>query len=205
MKAKLLLILLIACVTFSSQTFGQATHKKKKTPTADNCPPEGSATDDKHKTLNIHKNASTEAPSGTPDNWDIESVIGAPKHEDSTDFTVGSYVALKGFLVSFQEEGGESCNCGLAVAAEKTGDVHMYIGLTAGAPKTECVIVEITPDFKRLHPDYEQMLNAKTQVTVSGYLLYDIEHTAQSMNTCKSCTKTWRKTCWEIHPIVSIK
>ncbi len=73
------------------------------------------------------------------------------------------------------------------------------------APKSECVILEITPDFKSSHPYYEQYLHNNIPIAVSGYLLYDIEHRPQATKNYTTCTNTWRKTCWEIHPIVSIR
>ena len=169
------------------------------------CPPEGSATDPVRRQLNINKNQSAAVPKKKAVAWDIKQVINADMHDDKNDFEVNAYVTLNGYLVSFKEEGPESCNCKEADAGDKTGDVHIYIGLHPDAPKNECVVVEITPDFKRLHPDYEKYLHNNVPITITGYLLYDLEHRPQATNTCNKCTTTWRKTCWEIHPITAIK
>ena len=60
----------------------------------------------------------------------------------------GAYVYTDGILVSFEEEGPESCNCQMAQKKDKDGDVHMSLGLKANAPKKNCIVVEITPASK---------------------------------------------------------
>ena len=169
------------------------------------CPRQGSAKKEPEFSLNVRKNKPAVAPAGEASVfWDINKLINAPPHEDSNEFMIGEYVCLLGYLISYTEEGPESCNCKQAVASEKTGDVHMYIGLEPGAPKSDCVIVEITPSFKKMHPDYDKYFNTLVPLKISGYLLYDFEHRGQAENTCNACGSVWRKTCWELHPVVSI-
>ena len=203
MKNTLFYSLLLICILGNTYVHAQEHHAQ--TPWEGPCPPEGSATTERLQALNILKNKPAERPTTEPAEWHIEQVINAEPHDDKHDFKNGELAQLKGYLVSFKEEGPESCNCKLGNAREKTGDVHMYIGLAPDAPKNECVVVEITPAFKKLHPDYEKYLQNNTPITVTGYLLYDVEHTSQAANTCKSCGSVWRKTCWEIHPIVDIE
>jgi hypothetical protein len=155
--------------------------------------------------LNLKKNYSAEPPGRQPEKWDIAAVIHAEKHEDNSDFTEGTYVYLTGYIVKFAEQGPEKCNCGEASKPQKNGDVHIYIGLEPDAALYDCVVVEITPDYKRLHPDYAEHLSKGAQATISGYLFYDEDHRPAAINTCTSCGKPWRKTCWEIHPIISIE
>lgn len=60
----------------------------------------------------------------------------------------------EGYLINAILEGGESCNCGKADADLKTGDVHMYVGLTKTAKLKDCIVVEITPAFKKKYSNY---------------------------------------------------
>jgi hypothetical protein len=197
-------LLFVIAILFSAFSFAQQ------------CPPEGRAKsgstplDDSEKALNKAKNRDVPIPSGYAGYWDISDVINAAKHNDRADFTKGQYVYLEGYLIAFTKEKGESCNCYRADHnQEKYGDVHIYIGLTKNAKKKDCVVVEITPKYKQVDPEYLSFLQqAKgTQVRVFGYLLYDYKHEPNSANLCTTCTGTgvWRKTCWEIHPVVAIE
>src|SRR5262249_24069642 len=140
-----------------------------------------------------------------PDFLPLDSLISNKKQEDSSWFTQGRYITTEGFLINAIEEGPESCNCGRANAGLKTGDVHMYLGLTKNANRKKCIIVEITPHFKKVHPDYATILTPKTKIRVAGFLLYDYMHRTSALMTCKSCKNVWRDNSWEIHPITDIK
>lgn len=180
------------------------------------CPSEGRSKspnnplNDKEKALNRAKNRSAAIPPGSATYWDISEVIHEPKHDDRDEFNQGDYVYVEGYLITYTPEGGESCNCYLADHNKtKYGDIHIYIGLTKNAKKQDCIVVEITPKYKNLYHDYLSFLQqAKgTQVRVFGYLLYDYIHERNSANFCTTCTTptVWRKTCWEVHPIVAME
>lgn len=83
---------------------------------------------------------------------------------------------ITGFIVDFKEEGKETSNCGKATIKKKDGDVHIYFGLVPDAAKRNCKVVEITPAFKKLHPDYETLLKKGSKVKAYGYLIYDYLH-----------------------------
>ncbi len=168
------------------------------------CPPEGSAKNPKEQALNVEKNKPILATRMLPKKIALNRIIKKVNKPDHDKFTEGDYVSVTGYIVDFKEEGGESCNCGKAEKSKKTGDVHINFGLVPDAAKKNCMIVEITPSFKKSHPDYETLLQKGGKVTITGYLLYDFLHEASSLSTCTSCANAWRKTCWEIHPIASI-
>lgn len=170
------------------------------------CPNYGSATKPKEKKLNIAKNRSvTVSSSKKADYIPLNELITTRRKEDSALYTNGMYVYTEGFLISFEEEGPESCNCNMANKKAKNGDVHMYLGLVNNAPKKNCIVVELTPAYKKKHPDYATQLIKGQKVRIFGYMLYDYLHRGQSFNTCKSCNGVWRKTCWEIHPVTAIE
>ncbi len=167
------------------------------------CPPQGSEqADSRLGKINILKNRSV-TPSGrhTPSPMQLSDILGDFTGQDSSRFHNGTYASTAGYITSYEERGPESCNCDEASKSAHTGDVHIYIGSSPDAPKRECMIVEITPAYKLLHPDYGDKLIKGNHVKVTGFLLYDFEHKGNSANTCTSCKLVWRKTCWEIHPV----
>lgn len=171
-----------------------------------NCPKSGSAKTQKQKQLNIEKNKSvTVSSSKTPEFLPLNDMVSSTKKDDTDWFTSGTYIVTEGFLINAIEEGPESCNCGTADAKLKNGDVHMYLGLTKTAKPRNCIIIEITPAFKKKHPNYENLLTLKKKIRVTGFLLYDFIHRGDALMTCKGCKKVWRNNSWEIHPITKIE
>ena len=171
------------------------------------CKPEGSAKDAEEKVLNVEKNKSVEIPDAKPKVMRLNSFITKKSKPDRNKFTEGIYVCVSGYVVDYKEQGKETSNCEQADARKKTGDVHIYFGLKPDATKKNCMIVEITPEYKKLHPDYTtELKNAKgNKVKFYGYLIYDYLHEGESLSMCTSCSHAWRKTCWEIHPIVKME
>lgn len=167
------------------------------------CPPQGSeSANSKLGRINIMKNRSVTPPGRhTPLPMRLIDILGDFEGQDSSRFHNGTYATTTGYITSYEERGPESCNCDEGSKSAHTGDVHIYIGSSPVAPKRECMLVEITPAFKQLHPDYSDKLIKGNQVKVTGFLLYDFEHKGNSANTCTSCKLVWRKTCWEIHPV----
>jgi len=169
------------------------------------CPNYGSATDPDYQALNKGKNKSVKI----PETWTIQPLplnmlINSTKKNDANLYQNGAYVYTDGYLISAEEEGPESCNCNKAIKAKKNGDVHIYLGLAPNAVNKKCIIVEITPAYKKVHPDYAEALVKNKKVRVEGLLLFDFDHKGNTVNTCQSCGNVWRKTCWEIHPVTKI-
>jgi hypothetical protein len=187
-------ILLMLLLLFGNLTFAQP------------CPKSGNSTTPEKKKINVLKNAGVNVNSSlTPEFLPLKNLLPSKKRKDRKLYADGAYVTTEGYLISLEEEGPEACNCGKAKASLKNGDVHMYLGLKKNAKKIDCIVVEITPAFKKKHPDYGTMLGENIKVSISGYLLYDFIHEPQAINTCTSCSDAWRRTCWEIHPVTAIE
>jgi hypothetical protein len=121
------------------------------------CPKSGTAKTPKDKKLNIAKNRSVNVLNNPdPEFLALNKLITTKKKQDKDLFLDGAYVVTEGFLISFEEEGAESCNCNKASESKKNGDVHMYLALVKNAPKKNCIVIEITPSFKKKHSDYEE-------------------------------------------------
>jgi len=169
------------------------------------CPKAGDASTPEKKQLNVFKNTGMGTGSRVPELLPLRNLLPSVKRKDRNLFMNGAYVSTEGILVSFEEEGPESCNCQLATKREKDGDVHMYLGLKDNAAKKNCIVVEITPAFKKKHPQYADLLHANSKVRITGFLLYDFIHEKDALATCTHCAGAWRKTCWEIHPVTAVE
>jgi len=172
------------------------------------CPPEGDATRENKKELNRKKNKDVNIDSlQEPEELELRKLLPSVRRKnDRKLWKEGAYVVMEGYLVDFAEQGPESCNCGEARVADKNGDVHMFLGLAKNSAKKNCLVIEITPKFKDMFPDYkEQFLKKKAKIRVYGYLFYDFPHEKDAFTTCNACTHIWRKTPWEVHPITAIE
>ena len=115
--------------------------------------------------------------------------------EDSKRFSQDSTIVVYGYCVEY-------CNWGSI--ADSLHDIHLYIGTTTITPKSECMVVVITPTFRALNKGFNVNDYVGHIVKVYGPLFYDKEHKENAKNTCIKCSNVWRKTCWEIHPVVQI-
>lgn len=169
------------------------------------CTKSGCFADEKEKKLNTAKNRSVTVPDQDPTRIKINMLINRGRRDDRDLFLDNAYVEITdGYLIRQDEQGKERCNCNLASEREKDGDIHMYIGLVPDAPIKNCMVVEITPAWKKKHPEYNIKAMVGKKVKVRGFLLYDYKHTGNAVNTCESCANVWRKTCWEVHPVTEI-
>ena len=114
---------------------------------------------------------------------------------------------IEGYMLDAKEEDtgkGESCNCH---DPEVLFDYHIYIADTAGVPKAKSTIVEMTPRWRSVNPNWtannqevgfnfiHRLIGKKLRVT--GWLLFDQDH----VNNIGQ----WRATVWEIHPVTAFE
>ena len=166
------------------------------------CGPTGNTTDDKKKELNKNKNRTDIPAAGAyaPISWTTLRDLPSGRSSDLP----GTPVVVEGFLVHRvkveNEKPGESTNCNLT--ADNEVDWHIYLSDTAGLDDiSQAVIVETTPRTRPLHKwqktDLDNVVNKNTAVRISGWLLYDFEHTG--------AIGTQRASVWEVHPITKIE
>ncbi len=166
------------------------------------CGPTGDAKDGKTKALNANKNR-TDIPDES-----AYVLIGWAQLRDlpseRANDLPGAPVVAEGFLVhrvKVENDGkGESTNCHLLDPSEV--DWHIYFSDTAGRDDiSEAVIVETTPRTRPLHKwkksDLDAIVNKDIPIRISGWLLYDFEHTG--------AIGSQRATVWELHPITKIE
>jgi hypothetical protein len=163
------------------------------------CGPEGDATDPNAQTLNDNKNR-TDVP-GASDYVDIkwDDLKNLPA-DRVTDFQ-GAPVTVVGFLSHRVqvETGGESTNCHLHSPDQV--DWHMYLTNAPAQGIADAVIAETTPRTRPAHKwttaSVGSLVDSSTQVRISGWLMFDFEHT--------NVIGTQRATVWEVHPITRIE
>jgi hypothetical protein len=163
--------------------------------------------------LNAQKNRNT-APT-TVKQMTVQEIIGLPhdvldaegrRNRDKWSGSATSYaekvesqgVILDGFLVRAKESGLESANG----YVDSLRDFHIWISDAAGDEKASSVIVEMTPRWKAIHPEWRlryltALSRTHARVRVTGWLLWDEEHASEVEKS--------RGTQWEIHPITKFE
>lgn len=108
----------------------------------------------------------------------------------------GAPVEVEGYILDYKHEGTESTNC----HSTDYRDFHVWFGLSATAPRSQSMVIEITPRVRDQRAGWTDSAIASIKgqhVRIRGWLLFDQEHPEQLNQT--------RKTLWEIHPIVHIE
>jgi hypothetical protein len=168
----------------------------------------GTATSPAGQDLDRHKNRYA-----IPTADDIDPDVSLPAMlapgKDVNRFDQEKAATIQGFVIKVKPGGhGETCNCG--ATNEDEIDTHIQLGLANNVPEIQQVIVEVTPRLRKLNgdgwktPKLRDAFEGKW-VEVTGWLLFDTAHIKQAENTHPGNKKNWRATCWEIHPITSIK
>jgi len=160
------------------------------------CGPEGDATNHKIQALNHNKNRTDRPSNYVAMSW--EQLRNLPA--DRVDDFQGAPVSVVGYLSHrINVERGESTNCHLLQPNEV--DWHIYLTNSPAQGIADAVIVEATPRVRPQHKWTRAMLtplvDSDTQVRISGWLLYDLEHV--------NVIGRQRATVWEVHPITRIE
>jgi len=121
-------------------------------------------------------------------------------------FGEGTAVVVTGFLVHGDKSGLEVCNCFIGTRkTPETLDFHLNLSDTKGDPKKvlkQSLVVEISPRSPMRSKGWtlakiKTLARRQVFVRVTGWLLYDSEHT--------NFSKMPRASAWEIHPITKFE
>ncbi len=115
----------------------------------------------------------------------------------------------EGYVVEVFEAGAEAANC----FSLSRRDVHIHVAPRADSPRSEWVVVEVTPRVAREAVERGGDWRAETlrrelvgrRCRFEGWLLFDREHADESENTAPGARGNWRATAWELHPVTSIE
>ncbi len=219
-----LLIFFTLCLLPTAEA--KTKHKPKHKPAAcsqgtpyRNCPACGTATDNKHRTLNVQKNRDTAVTN--PQKITVQE-IRDPANDQGV-FTPNKKVWVTGFVASVDPGGlQETCNC----KRTDLRDVHINIVADPSEANNQSkyVVVEFTPRWEKTFgfndSNYEAMRQAVEDkiknkwVKFEGWMMYDFIHTNASQSTSPNnpvCPNdgvqhvgcNWRATPWEVHPVTA--
>lgn len=171
-------------------------------------PRKGDTAVKKVQDLNVLKTR-TEMPTNQDFNSDITlSAITAPG-DDRDRWQPSMAAAIVGYVAKVGVGGIESVNCHAMDAAHRDTHIDLVVSANDANDETKHVIVEVTPQFRALHPDWSTANLRSTLLgrcaKFTGWMMFDEEHVPQSLNTAPSNSKDWRVTAWEIHPITAIE
>ncbi len=179
------------------------------------CPGQGSSSNPAIIALDLQKNRATVPAAGDIDADVTLAAILAPGNDiDRFDATKGA--TIEGIVVRVKEGSIETCNCHAKNPIDQ--DTHIELALSADAPPTQRMVVEVTPRFRKKMKDAGTDWSTATLqgehgadgivgkwVRVTGWLLFDEPHEGISENTNPGGAHNVRATCWEIHPITALE
>ena len=174
-----------------------------------NCPPQGDAKSEQVQARNVFKNRDILPTWGDFDTHVTLAAIVATG-SDAQRWSNTKAATITGYVIDVKPGGLETVNCHAHDLADR--DTHIEIALRPGAPKTERMIIEVTPRLRLLMAaqgvdwsttKLEQVL-PNHWVSVTGWLFLDAAHRSQSENTAPGRASDWRATAWEIHPVTAI-
>lgn len=117
--------------------------------------------------------------------------------------------SIEGYVVEVKAGGIEAANC----YSYRERDVHIHVAARPDAPRTEWVVVEVTPRARRYASESGRDWSAAAlrgqlvgrRCRFEGWLLFDREHADESEHTAPGSPGNWRATVWELHPVTSIE
>ena len=172
-----------------------------------NCPSAGIAITARARELHRLKNRTA-----LPQAADFDSTVTLDallqRGDDRNRWSTTRAARIQGLVIDVAYAGSEAANCFNPCRR----DIHILIATRKGAPKSEHVVVEVTPN---LHDwaaaqgiDWsEKTLQAKLVghwCEFEGWLYFDAGHAEDSENISPGKPDNWRATAWEVHPITKI-
>ena len=106
-------------------------------------------------------------------------------------------VQVEGYVIGWNRERMEAGNC----YRPDLGDLHLWIAALPDLPRSQAVIVELTPRWQRVRSAWTQgwlrdLERRRVRVRVSGWLMFDQAHPGEVGRS--------RAGLWEIHPVTEL-
>ncbi|MBW7932191.1 MAG: hypothetical protein H3C62_00995 [Gemmatimonadaceae bacterium] len=180
---------------------------------AEPCPARGDAVRSDVQTLNVLKNRTAAVTAADIDASVTLGALLAPGN-DARRWTSARGARVIGYVRGVRPGGVESVNCHARSVAERDTHIELTVRATDAFDERRMVVVEVTPRTRaqaaRRGEDWSTAglrrdLLGRT-VEVTGWLMADTEHAAESANTAsRSARHVWRGTMWELHPVTAIR
>jgi len=133
-------------------------------------------------------------------------------YNDTERWKVKQAAEITGYVFDVKVGGIESTNCHASGVEQRDTHIELVLDPMAGSP-TQRVIVEVTPRWRAIMG--AQGVDWSTRILrdrllgrwirVRGWMLFDVEHQAESENTAPGRARNWRATAWEVHPVTGIE
>jgi len=128
--------------------------------------------------------------------------------DDRDRWSTNRAARVQGLVIDVAHAGTEAANCFNPCRR----DIHILIANRKEAPKSEQVVLEVTPKLRDWAAaqgiDWsEQTLKAQLigrWCEFEGWLYFDAGHSEESENIAPGNPENWRGTAWEVHPITKI-
>jgi hypothetical protein len=152
-----------------------------------------------------------------PKNKDFDSnftwnILFGENDENPKKYSPNKAARITGYVAYISKSGKETCNCGYKEPEFHDYHINLVVDTSYYQDKTQHLIVEITPRLREIMKaqGIDWNLNAlkkirHKRIEVEGWLFYDWEHGDKAYLRTGDTVKSWRATCWEIHPITSLK
>lgn len=175
------------------------------------CPLKGDAKDSTAQHLNVLKRRMT-VPSASDMDRTVTMTTLTALGDDTSRWRANKAAVIEGYVADVKPGEAESVNCHTTHVAYK--DTHIELTLKpSSSSKSAYVIVEVTPQVRMKMASGGTDWNTGTLrgelrgkwIRVTGWLLFDVEHAQNAMNTNPDGADIWRATAWEVHPITAIE
>lgn len=175
---------------------------------ARNCPSVGIALTSRARNLHRLKNRTA-----FPQAADFDSRVTLDallqRGDDSNRWSNDRAARVQGYVIDVAYARAEATNC----FSPCRRDIHIAISTRKDAsPKTEQVIVEVTPNLRDWATgqgiDWSEQTLQQQLVghwcEFEGWLYFDVGHAEEAENTAANRVGNWRGSAWEIHPVTKI-
>lgn len=171
------------------------------------CPPAGIALTPRARELHRLKNR-TIIPQAADFDPGVTLDALLQRGDDRNRWSVDRAARVQGLVIDVAYAGSEAANCFNPCRR----DIHILIANRKEAPKSEQVVLEVTPNLRDWAGaegvDWsEETLQAQLVghwCEFEGWLYFDVGHAEESENTAPGNPENWRATAWEVHPITKI-
>jgi hypothetical protein len=183
--------------------------------TFNGCPAPGDAKQTLALSINPLKNRFV-----SPTTRDIDGNVTLDKilapGDDTTRWDAQRGATIEGWIVYVKKGGVETCNC--HSKDPQFMDTHIGLALTPDENRENHeMIIEVTPRFRAIMAEHGVDWSTDTlasdqspgivgkHVRITGWLLFDGEHSNMAENTAPGHPGNWRASAWEIHPVTAIE
>ena len=174
---------------------------------ARNCPSVGIALTSRARNLHRLKNRTA-----LPQTADFDSRVTLEailqRGDDTNRWSSDRAARIQGYVIDVEYARPEATNC----FSPCRRDIHIVMSTRKDTPKTEQVIVEVTPNLRDWATaqgvDWSEQTLQQQLVghwcEFEGWLYFDLGHAEEAENTMPNRPGNWRATAWEIHPVTKI-